>query len=476
MSDDSNPGKRTRASGEVLTYLLREFEHNHNPSSEQRKEISDKTNMSEKAVRIWFQNRRAKLRKSERKGRSAHSGSIDSSRSNSLGPTIDKRRYSMFSINEKYCFIDCTSLSVGSWQRVRSGLFNNQVLDELINLSPFNLNKVMERFDLLVIVSKKNLEINYFFSAMSDNSRILFRIFYPIANILSCSLLDNNIDKQSNELRVTLSHQPKFSVNFYNGVNSSSNQWSICDDFSEGQQVSSAHREGGSFIPHVLVGSKDSISFLNDFIFEKNQQHQANYMINESVAPPNSQIAYETFNPPLDKEDKEVQDFNDDFQFTSAQVGPIWNESNELKANGLSPLGQFGNPSDPSPETDLQHNFHHNEIFSANTPDFVTASQTPNIMHNLTGTTPIESDHDMDHGSTPNSGHVPLKSDNQQFDGSGIQPLVTSPYIGPDENYDAIQPDDAFDFPVVNEYSGLDHSKGNSPENLERFIDYNTYT
>lgn len=45
MAEESS-NKRTRASGEVLEYLLREFDKNQNPTPDQRKEISERTNMS----------------------------------------------------------------------------------------------------------------------------------------------------------------------------------------------------------------------------------------------------------------------------------------------------------------------------------------------------------------------------------------------------------------------------------------------
>ncbi|KAG2736821.1 hypothetical protein G9P44_000911 [Scheffersomyces stipitis] len=281
MSSDENSttsNKRTRASGEALDFLLQEFEKNPNPSTEQRKDISSKTNMSEKAVRIWFQNRRAKLRKFERLNRLQTGGSsIHSSRSNSISnispihPNYGNQAIPI-EINEKYCFVDCTSLSVGSWQRIKSGYHDERSLrNNLINLSPFTINSVMTSVDLLVILSKKNCEINYFFSAISNNSKILFRIFYPISSVATCSLLDNNITKENSELRVSLTHQPKFSVYFFNGINSQANQWSICDDFSEGQQVSQAYTsEGGTSIPHVLVGIKSSLQYLNSFIADNN--------------------------------------------------------------------------------------------------------------------------------------------------------------------------------------------------------------
>lgn len=455
MSDDLSSGKRTRASGEVLDYLLKEFENNHNPSPEQRKEISDKTNMTEKAVRIWFQNRRAKVRKSERMGRS--SASNVHSRSSSL--IRDSKNYeypSNFDINEKYCFIDCSSLSVGSWQRVKSGFIEDDKLrNELVNLSPFTLVKVMETVDLLVILLKKNLEINYFFSAVSNNSKILFRIFYPLTNILTCSLLDNNIDKENSELRVSLSHQPKFSVNFFNGELRSSNQWSICDDFSEGQQVSSAHSDGGTSIPHVLVGIQQSICALNDFILEKIQQHQNDYMVNDNVskfnATPdlNDQIVDSNYNSDEDMDNLPLDnELKLDDHLPNLGDTTIWNEHPHLN-NQLSPIGQFNSDTSPTSlssdkmqkKNELQPNFHYNEMFSANTPDFLNSSHTPNIVQNIE---PTEATIDQ------------------------------SPYheIPPTENYDGIT-QDQFDFPVVNEYSGLDHSVRSPNGHVDSFIDYN---
>lgn len=298
MAEDANTYKRSRASGEVLDYLLLEFENNPNPTPEQRKEIADKTGMSEKAVRIWFQNKRAKVRKFERLGRLGGNGithgggsnSISSSRSNSLLNLNSPRQHMHVSniltsgstgsssnaleipieVNDKYCFIDCSSLSVGSWQRIRTGYHDGELLrSALSNLSPIAIDQVMNNVDLLVILSKKNLEINYFFCVILNNSKILFRIFFPVSSIISCLLLDNNIDKGNSELRLSLTHRPKFSVYFFNAASSGSNKWSICDDFSEGHQVSLAYyAESGTSIPHVLVGVKNSLQFLNSYILE----------------------------------------------------------------------------------------------------------------------------------------------------------------------------------------------------------------
>lgn len=284
--DESNASKRTRASGEVLDYLIKQFNANHNPSPEQRREISDKTNMNEKAVRIWFQNRRAKLRKFEKLLKLEHS-----SRSNSItgsytgsGIPID--------INEFYGFIDCSSLSVGSWQRIKSGSHDsNHLISNLLKLSPMNLQSIMTNVDLLVVLSKKNYEINYFFSAIANNNKILFRIFYPINSIITSSLLDNNIIKQSSELRISLKSPPKFSVYFGNHAN---NQWSLCEDFSEGQQVSQAcvTEKNSSCTPHVLVGVKNSLQFLHSYITENIRLDLDSYQqpFPQNLTPPDSDL------------------------------------------------------------------------------------------------------------------------------------------------------------------------------------------
>ncbi|KAK6462566.1 hypothetical protein DFJ63DRAFT_163066 [Scheffersomyces coipomensis] len=372
MSSDENStsSKRTRASGEALDFLLQEFERNQNPSNEQRRDISDKTGMTEKAIRIWFQNRRAKLRKFERLSKintnttNTTNSSIHSSRSNSfsnlISPTYHNngnhnnnntnatlsQSFIPIEINEKYCFINCSSLSVGSWQRIKSGYHQENLLrNNLINLSPFTLNQVMANVDLLVILSKKNFEINYFFSAISNNSKILFRIFYPIDSILTCSLLDNNINKENNELRVSLSHQPKFSVYFFNGVNSNANQWSICDDFSEGQQVSHAYmNEGGTAIPHVLVGVKSSLQYLNAFILENNQiMHQAQQA--QQAQQVQQQVQQQFDNPLI--WDENNQDFQNQPQ--SQQILSL--QHSQPPQQNFSPLGNYDANQSPNSVT-----------------------------------------------------------------------------------------------------------------------------
>ena len=325
----SSGQKRIRATGEALEFLISEFETNPNPSPERRKFISDKAQMNEKAVRIWFQNRRAKQRKFERQmlrketdSPGNYAGIYNTYTPNPPTVTTDMTNFNVngsaggatadfndklknissipVEVNEKYCFIDCRSLSVGSWQRIKTGFHQSNLLtNNLINLAPVTLNQVMSNADLLIILLKKNLELNYFFLAISNNSRILFRIFYPLNAVVKCSLFDNNYYQNNNtngtnssddnnisEIRLNLCQKPKFLVYFFNGSNTN-NQWSICDDFSEGQQVSCAfaandnslpsngkNQSFSNTIPHVLVGSTLSLQYLSQFILQHQQRQR----------------------------------------------------------------------------------------------------------------------------------------------------------------------------------------------------------
>ena len=243
----ANQQKRTRASGEILDYLVAEFSKNSNPTTQMRKEISSRTGMPERSVRIWFQNRRAKARKLEKLNQSAGAGNssgnantnfnantngneinadamINSSNpstphnimnnvnnpissSGSMMGNMSTNANSLFQqsdmkialsrmntapveINGKYYLIECKSLSVGNWQRIKSGYLKSDTLNTLTNLSPKLLGEIMSTTDLLVILSKKDQELNYFFSGVFQNEKVLFRIFYPILNILKCSLLN----------------------------------------------------------------------------------------------------------------------------------------------------------------------------------------------------------------------------------------------------------------------------------------------
>lgn len=64
--------KRRRTSPNELSILQREFQLGHTPNRARRQEIAGKVNMTEKAVQIWFQNKRQALRKLQLNDHSIH--------------------------------------------------------------------------------------------------------------------------------------------------------------------------------------------------------------------------------------------------------------------------------------------------------------------------------------------------------------------------------------------------------------------
>lgn len=80
-------------------------------------------------------------------------------------------------LNKNYHFIDSSSVSVGGWKRVKNGHLLDkdneeqgetcsrtmELVENLSNLSPKSIDSIMgDSTDLLLIISNKNNEINYF--------------------------------------------------------------------------------------------------------------------------------------------------------------------------------------------------------------------------------------------------------------------------------------------------------------------------
>ncbi|CCD23363.1 Pho2p NDAI_0B03290 [Naumovozyma dairenensis CBS 421] len=326
--------KRKRAKGETLNILKQYFDQNPIPSLQERKNISKLTNMPEKNVRIWFQNRRAKLKKNGtilniKKQQQQHSNSQKNKNNNNNNNNNENSSYSDDSndnnsesnsnsdgsadaeddindaffdripidSNKNYYFIDSCSITVGSWNRMKNGSLLEKdypIVNTLSNLSPISIDKIMANTtDLLILVSRKNDEINYFFSALADETKILFRIFFPLSSVQNCSLVlqtDNDIlptdlesiqqeEEKFGELKLTLTKSPTFAVYFVENTDDqlSLNQWSICEDFSEGKQVTDAFI-GGSNLPHILKGLQNSLKFLNSYILD--------YKSTKEILPP----------------------------------------------------------------------------------------------------------------------------------------------------------------------------------------------
>ena len=62
-SDMIQDGKRNRLSPEVSELLLEAFARNPRPSQDERAELSQKVGINSRNIQIWFQNRRAKLKR-----------------------------------------------------------------------------------------------------------------------------------------------------------------------------------------------------------------------------------------------------------------------------------------------------------------------------------------------------------------------------------------------------------------------------
>ncbi|CAM9010533.1 unnamed protein product [Wickerhamomyces anomalus] len=354
--------KRTRASGEVLALLVNEFNKNANPNAQTRKRISEQTGMPERSVRIWFQNRRAKSRKMEK----LQANEKEDPYTFGVGSYVSSTtRYDNIplTLNNNYFFIDAKSLTVGSWKRIKSGnLSNDNVFSvkNLSNLSPFSINEIMSNStDLMIVISRKNFEINYFFSAITDTSKILFRIFYPISQVNNCSISISQDGDDTNsslcELKLLLNKPPKFAVYFSQTMAQNVNQWSICDDFSEGHQVNDAFI-GGSGLPHVFTGLEQSLKFMNSFILDYNSTNvsQQEFSLPQRFDSRSPTIInnYPNHQPP-----QQIQENNDndiaDFEFNSnpllqqfVQDPNFSNDPNDAFENFIKE--DQGTPSGPS--------------------------------------------------------------------------------------------------------------------------------
>ncbi|OBA26848.1 homeobox-domain-containing protein, partial [Hanseniaspora valbyensis NRRL Y-1626] len=314
-NDYQKNGKtRSRIPRGTLDILLKEFQINNSPNSGDRKRIAAQCNIEEKRVRIWFQNKRAKLKKLQNRNTYDPNYEIFEDKFE-IEPLFDNVPWGL---NHNYHFIDSSSVSVGGWKRLKNGhlskedengveIDNSHVMElvtNLSNLSPRSIDSIMgDATDLLLIISKKNNEINYFFSAIADDRRILFRVFFPIYTVVNCSISvskerpdtgmesdddDNNnlntpdkSDKNEEELSqlsLMLNKPPKFAVYFTDGDENDDNQWNICDDFSEDKQVSMSFM-GSYEIPHIITGLEDSLKKMNSLILEYNSKFGGIYHV-----------------------------------------------------------------------------------------------------------------------------------------------------------------------------------------------------
>ncbi|KAI7822871.1 Homeodomain-like protein, partial [Gamsiella multidivaricata] len=58
--------RRRRLTTEESEYLLRQFGNNERPTAQEREVFARHLSLDKKTIQVWFQNRRAKLKREER--------------------------------------------------------------------------------------------------------------------------------------------------------------------------------------------------------------------------------------------------------------------------------------------------------------------------------------------------------------------------------------------------------------------------
>lgn len=253
--------KRAHAAGSNLEYLKQIFSQNPNPAIEDRLKISRKTRIPEKSVRIWFQNYRAKMRRIAVEDGSDAPHKVPLLRlPNALsteGITCD--------IDELYVNIDVTYVHAREWTRARLG-FRSPLRTPSDHLSPLAILSALGTSNLLVLLSRCDPEINYFFLP-DDCSGVVFRIFYPVSTIIGCRLVHHG--RADSHLEIMLGQAPKFAAHY---SNQAEDFWQVCADFSDGKQMGSAHfGVGGAAIPHVLQGPAESLERLRAYLTKSDE-------------------------------------------------------------------------------------------------------------------------------------------------------------------------------------------------------------
>lgn len=244
--------KRQRATPQQLSVLRNEFIINSTPNAKTREEIGQKIDMTERSVQIWFQNKRAKAKQFARRH---HNGGYPNSTqfgdshgfyshtplmspmpsphmhataavaqaqksfltaasfNSSMPNPMDVGDYmgqSALSAVPDEIMLPCTSLSIGSWQRVSS--------------------KVAATSDLNIVYSIIESSITY--TMFADFTA--FRIKYFMNDVKSMNYSPLPGTPNSGEIHIHLQKPPSFSIQTPKTLGT----WVSCDDFSEMKQAS----------------------------------------------------------------------------------------------------------------------------------------------------------------------------------------------------------------------------------------------
>lgn len=216
--------KRSRVTPEQLAHLERVFAQDRSPTAARRKEISEQLGMQERQTQIWFQNRRAKAKLVESKGRSGRA-SPGSGRDTppdtppELSPGYEADLQALLHETEPISIIPCTDLTIGSWHRIadRTG-----------------------RHDLVAYISDHKASLTWFIHSGGHG----FKMEIPISSVVRTEFSHSTPTHPGHGIAsFYLSEKPIFYMeDTQNGT------WQVCDDWTEGRQAS-------HIMKHQLVGS-----------------------------------------------------------------------------------------------------------------------------------------------------------------------------------------------------------------------------
>ncbi|CAE6341228.1 unnamed protein product [Rhizoctonia solani] len=216
--------KRSRVTPEQLAHLERVFATDRSPTAARRKEISEQLGMQERQTQIWFQNRRAKAKLVESKGR--RPGSPGSGRDTppdtppELSPGYEADLHLLLHETDPISIIPCTDLTIGSWHRIadRTG-----------------------RHDLVAYISDHRASLTWFIHSGGHG----FKMEIPISSVTNTEFTQSAQTHPGHGIATFwLSEKPIF----YMEDAANGNTWQVCDDWTEGRQAS-------HIMKHQLVGS-----------------------------------------------------------------------------------------------------------------------------------------------------------------------------------------------------------------------------
>ncbi|KAF8274812.1 hypothetical protein EI94DRAFT_1560994 [Lactarius quietus] len=119
--------KRSRVTPDQLVHLERFFSMDRSPTAARRREISELLGMQERQTQIWFQNRRAKAKLLNGKGK-GRTDSTPPTTPSDLLPGYDADIHSLIHESEPVTIIPCTNLTIGTWRRIATQISKHDLV------------------------------------------------------------------------------------------------------------------------------------------------------------------------------------------------------------------------------------------------------------------------------------------------------------------------------------------------------------